>query len=701
MLTLAGTFRVQGHTIFRDLARDGQQWTPTSRVYVLQDRPQLARDSDGRPVFEAIRYRSSPAGNGPRGAVITLSIDLSIPPELIETVKQEVRTTLQLAPNSIVELAPLPVVAGSVALAFAAESGEADFVRRLGGNGPARLSGRERASFLVDLTEEAAALLWAALDANVEVLHARYDFDVRHVLGDTILRVWCDARQALTVIAGRLESGSLTPQDLRQVLHDEQIAGFEIVTEGILADEERKRLDELGATMLEQVLSEALFVIDPKTSGPGLETRNGRAQLRPWSEALSAQVNRRITQSSPAIGHLVVEDILPVARIKSELAERVREVELDSGASRVLDVSLHCTVNFDDDLIEQVKATLTSVGNSTAAPGEFVFRAGVTTARYRIDVPAGASHRYKLDALIYYQRDPEPFAIAYPESDAAVAVLDLDGVGVLTVDIGLGDVPFERIRQVKIEMSHPATGAVQELVLDGDHPTTRWRIVVRDQPRSYRRRAIWLLDDDSRVEDSWEETADAHWVLDAPARLRQGGEVLLISGGTFANVAQIVVELREGPADASSRFTFTAPGQSQTWRRPGSVLPGQPYETREVAIDRDGRVTETEWRSEDRPVLVVRDRTAFVVRILPRLLPLGAEYPLALLALQPVDGPDAATPTMLTVRDGSELSWTFRVADQEHHRYRHQVTLVSRTGVRQAGTWQDGDAALLVPRLPA
>ena len=120
-----------------------------------------------------------------------------------------------------------------------------------------------------------------------------------------------------------------------------------------------------------------------------------------------------------------------------------------------------------------------------------------------------------------------------------------------------------------------------------------------------------------------------------------------------------------------------------------------------MAIDRDGRVTETEWQSDDRPVIVVRDRSAFVVRILPRLLPLGAEYPIALLTLQPIDGPDAATSTMLTVRDASELSWTFRLADQEHHRYRHQVTLVSRSGVRQAGAWEDGEAALLVPRLPA
>ena len=701
MLTLAGSFRVEGHTIFRDVARDGQQWTPTSRIYVLPDRPQLARDSDGHPIFEAVRYRSSPAAEGPRGAVITLSIDLATSAELIESVKSAVRTTLQLAPDSIVELSPLPVVAGTVALAFAAESGEADFVRKLGGNGPARLSGRERASFLVDLTEDAAALLWAALEANVEVLHARYDFDVQHVLGDLVLRVWCDARQAHTLIAGRLESGSLTPQDLREVLRDEQVAGFEIVTERVLADDERKRLDALGATMLEQVLSEALFVVDAKNSGPGLETRSGRAALRPWSEAMSAQVNRRITQSSPAIGHLVVQDILPVARIKSELAERVRQVELDSGASHLLDVSLHCTVNFSDDQIERVKATVTPVGNIVAAPGEFVFRDGVATARYHIDLPTGASHQYKVDALIYYQRDPQPYAIAYPESDAALAVLDLDGVGVLSVDVGLGDVPFDRIRQVKIEMNHPATGAEDELILDADHPTGRWRTVVRDLPRTYRRRAIWLLSDDARVEEPWQETTDAHWALDAPARLRQGDEILLMSGGSFANVAQIVVELRETAADAASRFTFTAPAQSQTWRRDGSSSAGQPYERREVAIDRDGRVTETEWQSDDRPVIVVRDRSAFVVRILPRLLPLGPEYPIALLTLQPIDGPDAATSTMLTVRDASELSWTFRLADQEHHRYRHQVTLVSRSGVRQAGAWEDGDAALLVPRLPA
>jgi hypothetical protein len=701
MLTLAGSFRVRDHTIFRDVARTERQWAPTSRFYVLPDRPQLAHDADGRLLFEAVRYRGSPAADGPRGAVITLSIDLSISAELIDQLKEHIRTTLQLAQDSNVEIASVPVVAGTVALAFAAESGEADFVRRLGGNGNARLSGRERASFLIDLTEDAASLLWTALDANVDVLHARYEFDVQHVLGDLVLRVWCDARRAHTVIAGRLEGGSLTPQDLRQVLHDEQAAGYEIVSERVLANEERTRLDELGATMLEEVLSEALFALDSSGGGRGLDTRRGHATLRPFSEALSAQVNRQITQSSPVIGHLVVDDVLPLARIKSELAEHVREVELDSGASRVLDVTLQCTVNFADDQIERVKATITPLGGDTAAPGEFLFREGVAAGRYRVDVPADASHRYRIDALIYYQRDPQPYAIAYPESDRAIAVLDLDGVGVLTVDVGLGDIPFDRIRQVKVEMNHPATGAVEDVVLDVNRPTARWRTVVRDQPRIYRRRAVWLLNDDSRVEEPWEETTDLNWVLNAPARLRQGDDIVLISAGSFANVAQIVIELRGGQADVASRFTFTGPAQSQTWHRDGSTTAGQPYEMREVAVDRDGRVNETAWHLEDRPVIVVRDRTAFVVRIIPRLLPLGPDHPIALLTLQPVDGPDAANSTTLTLREGSDASWTFRIADPERHRYRHQVTLVARTGAQQAGSWQDGDAALLVPRLPA
>src|SRR5262249_59018549 len=90
----------------------------------------------------------------------------------------------------------MPFVSGTVALAFAGDTGASTLVNQVGGNGPARLMGNEQAAFAIDLTADGAALLASAIDRQLAVLHVRYDLVFEYHLDGVRLRVWCDARRA-------------------------------------------------------------------------------------------------------------------------------------------------------------------------------------------------------------------------------------------------------------------------------------------------------------------------------------------------------------------------------------------------------------------------------------------------------------------------------------------------------------------------
>lgn len=689
MLTIAGSFHVDGCTVFRDVVRRHDRWDVTSIFYAVPDRPRLALEADGAPAFDFLQYRRAADAPDASGGVVSLTVELAVADDRPALVRA-ITAALGAAAPAEVTFGVLPVTGGTVTLAFAGETGDTgagDFARKIGGTGPARLAGRERATFIVDLSADGAALLRGALDAGRDVLHARYAFDVAHVLGDIELRVWCDARGAHRIASSRSAAGSLSPAGLRDALVGEHLAGYELVSEQPMDAEHRRQLDALGATMLEQVLSEAF-----------LDDRGGTV---PWQDQLPSLVNRSYRESAPLVSSVVVEDVLAIAGTLPP--NRVRQIDLDGGRSSILDVTVHCTLGDEDDLVDTVKATLRYTRLNVEQRSELVFNRRNTTARVRADLAGPSERTYGLDALVYYSGETEPTRLTFPPSQSSIAVLDLDGLGVLRVDVALGDVPFDRVRHVTVDLAHEPQGRAHTFILDRDQPSGTWRTVIREHPRRWKHRAAWTLDDDMRIDGAWEESEGARLVLHAPDAARRIAQVQVVSAEPFDGVAQIAVRLRASADDVSPEdLVFTAAGQRKEWTVPRLTGQAIAYDVRETVVYTDGHVADREWRREDAPVLIVRDRGRFVVRILTRLLQLGPERPLALLALEPLDGSNAPLDrATLPLRDAADARWSFRVDAPDRHRYRHQLTLISRSGQRTSLPWQEAADEVLVLTPPA
>ena len=264
------------------------------------------------------------------------------------------------------------------------------------------------------------------------------------------LRVWCDVRTSLSVVGDRLAAGPLDPGALRTTLTTQKLAGTELTTQTALPPDDQATLERLGEQLLEAALAAALF--EPNGDGPAL------TRLRPYAAEMETHLNHTFTQSFPVELHAVLDGLIRLDGGAQALGDRVRQIDLDGGFFRVLEVKVFCTVDFASDPIETVKATFVYEASGSGGPvrrsAELVFRAGVPVQTFRFDLAAPDARAFRYDVDVWYRDSPEPLHLSYPAAEATVVVLDLDGLGVLDVDVELRDVPFEVVRSVVVDLRH-------------------------------------------------------------------------------------------------------------------------------------------------------------------------------------------------------------------------------------------------------
>jgi hypothetical protein len=694
VLTLAEGRHIGDFTVYRDSVYGTGGRSYTSTFYALPDTPRLARDAaTGGPEFDFLWYRTPPGHADQRaGGLVMLTVELAPTADERTLLEQEIAAAYAPELLDDIELLSIPFSDGQVALSFAGETGDGDVAAQVAGAGPARLAGGQRATFAVDMTQDGAALLWKSIEDGPGLFHVSYDLVFDAHLDDIELRVWCDVRSSLQIASTRLSAGALAPSTLRETLTTQRVAGTQLTTQRPLAPDDEERLRDLGQQLLEAALASALFERGSGAAPP---------RLRPYTTEMETTLNHTFTQSFPVRRHAVLDDVIRLDADAAQLGERLRRIDLDGGFFRIMEVSVHCTVDFEHDPIDVVQVAL--VYDATGPTGRVVrkrdmlFRDRMAPQTFRFDLAAPDERTYSYAADVHYS-DGATTRLSFAPTDATAVVLDLDGLGVLRVDVALRDVVFDIVQSVVVDLLHPPSGLTQRIILNGLRTSQTWEAVVGGSPGPYSYRVAWVTKD-GRTEQPWAEAVGTRLALDMPAELRPGAEVMLVAGGDFAGLAQIVVDLRAGPQDADvASLSFTDAGQTQSWR-PARSRPGPlSYELRTTIVRRDGSRETTDWRADDRPVIVVRDVLRFELSDIGRWVDFGGAVSLALVELTFDDEQTAIheRQTLVLHDRADEPRWSFRLGSPDRHTYRHRLTLVAPGGSRAVSEWHEAEASILV-----
>ena len=710
MITLTNALRVGACTVFRDVAHLNGARSYTKTFFVIADAPRLARDERGGPAFDFLCYRGAPGETADHaGGFVTLTTEWGPAPEDRAALIDGIRRALPSETLDAIAIVSVPFTSGTVALAVAGEdgSGPSDLARQVAGSGPARLIGSERATFGVDLTADGAALLLSALDSGLAMIKVHYDFVFDGRLDDTELHVWCDARRAYEVAARALAGGPSPARTIVDGLIAQRVAGVDVQSPSPLAAVQREALERLGQQLLTSALSSTLFdMTAPAGSGRDAGATGSVAGLHPVNAASDATLNHTFTESFPVEQHATGDALLTVGS-KAALGDRVRIVDADAGFFRVLEVKVYCTVRFDQSPVVAVIVRLAydAMGPSgrVASSTDFVFQDGspaVQTFRTITAAPDARSYRYTAEARVH---GAPPVTYDYGETDATAIVVDDAMTGVLRVSIALGDAPSDRVQSAIVDVEHPPTGAAARFVLDGASPTTEWYAAVGTAPATpYRYRVAWAATDGRRVEGDWQPSTARSLLLSAPADLLRRGEVLLLSAGDFAGIAQIVVGLRAAAAADATEFTFTAGGVAQKWRSPLLDPSALRYQARQTFVYATGQRRSLDWTDLDRPVFIVSDALRVDVQIVPRLLDFASRFNFAVIALAyEYAAANIHEQGSIVIRDGAEVRWSFHTASPARPTFQYELTLFPKQGPRIVLPRQESSDQVLVLRPPA
>jgi hypothetical protein len=656
----------------------------TEKCYVLADEPRLALDEDGGPALHATLFRSLAGGGATTtasgGGFVTLTVELGVTPEDRAWLRQSLAEQLGL-PN--VDLHDVPFVDGTVELSFAGEGVTGELTRRLVGNGPATLLPGQRASFLVQVGSDGAALLQQALTSATPLFHVGYDLGFEHALDGITLHVWCDGSRVYELTAALVKDRRVAPGELRDALAGLHAAGCQLTSDTPIAAADEAKLLAQGHALLEDMLARVLFRFDGADGRAGLARDGKVGTLRPPGELGSARFDYLFRDTFAVTSRTSTSTLLSMALDPAMRAERVTYVDLQA-SDQPLEVRVVCPVDFSDGAVVAVKVTLVAYDQSV----ELVFVGpGAQLARFGLENGQARSYRYRVS--IHFAADDRPLELDWVDTDATLLALPPESLGLLDLRVALGDVALETVGGVTVDVECAAAGVATQLLLDGATPEARWRAVTRSMtPARYRHRATWRTVDGRRIEEPWVESSARRLYLDAPRELRPGGKLLVLAEDDFSRVAQMVVELRATAGAHISELTFTAAGQSRSWATPASGH----YQLRTTIAYVDGTRRDGDWQERDATLLIVRDVSRFTVRVLPRLLDLGGTLLMAIVAFEAGGERGAIT---LTDRATSG-AWSFRTPDPARHDYRYTVTLIARDGSRRPQAPRDGAQEILV-----
>ena len=637
MLTLSQSRRFGSFTVFRDVTYQAGKPVYGPSFYVLPDAPRIAQDAEGNPAFDFLWFRGQAGQSSVQaGGIVTLTVDLSLTEEERETLLAELSAAYGLDRAARVELRSMPFKSGMVKLTYAAESGGGEFTHAIAGSGPARLAGSQRATFVADLNADGAALLWDALEKQADLFRVQFDFVFEHRLADTRMRIWCDAKKSHEVLGTRIGLGVDDPAKLRETLTEQRLAGIQIDSEQPLTAEHQEALEKAGHELLDSALASTFF--RPRAADEDLPKSQ---PLRPFSVSMEAALNMTFSESFPLEHNAVVESVLRLGRTRQEMGERIRRMDLDGGFFRIMEVPIHCTVDFGRDLISMVKVTVEYNGTSSTGTihrkGEFVFQEGVTLQTFRTDLASPDQTQYVYSVDVHYRGNPTPLHLTRPPTNAGAIVLDLDGLGILSVKAELRDVPLNLVKAAVVDFEYAPKNLSHRMILDGEQVAGEWQAVTQSPIGPYRYKADWALEDGRRIGGDWQESSRKLIYLDAPAHAIQKARVLAWQRATSLPWLR---SLSTCKAEPRPRCPNSSRSHALVRARFGSHRIHHKtefeYQYRRTLVYQDGSIRrlDPDWRIDTSPVLIVRDELRFEVEVVPRLLDLGGSLRFALLDLE-------------------------------------------------------------------
>jgi len=666
---------IKGFTVYHDDADEIQALqsggppsgdAPPRRFYVLPDKPAIAEDEQGNPIFSLIVYRRDeeridPARSGEDvgGGILTFTVELKVPDETFEAIRRELRMKVfgdASDPDRDVDLSYVPFLEGKVSVAVAGEAGDGgagnEFVRTMVGAGKVSGIGNNRKAVMVKLSQDGAALMSSIENLRTLPINVQYELSFEHRLQGVSMRVWLDMDSSYVLIQETLhqdkefDDGYLGLSEnhvsidkvthVTEILTRNKTAGVTVIPQtSEIDDETLVQLEKFGFDMLNKEMEKALQASPPPAE---LDRTYLESFVAIYGQSFNFSLDRRMVLVR---NHTVSANVGNVFQ-GGNLAEMIAFVDLRIGFFTFLKVPIRVNADFSKLPVDSVTVTVIYERQRFDGSGReervdsFNFTDGSTIQTFLAYANRLDDVTYDWSATVHYKGEHRNFTFNRKGVKDNFLVVDVGSLGMLQVDMGLGLVNIEKFPAARVSVRYrsQALGQMleQSFLLNKEKQSVSWTEVIHEtmSPEGYEYKVDWLNAGGEVVQGEWQRSTASRQRFDAP--VLGSFEIAVTPSGNFKDgndaLSTIGVSLRyrdeENHYTEEGRLVFTDEKQQQTWTVEMLNPDLRDYEYRYSLIYKDGVVKEVPedggWLKGQPGFLTVGEKYTLEVELFPTLL---------------------------------------------------------------------------------
>lgn len=743
MLRIDKVEQIEGITIYGDDRND-------HTFYLVPNQPRFRLDDEGKPIFRFLKYRSPvPREDGLAGGYCFFDVAFVVPDDRLERVRATLQRRLDEGGGRAreVQLGTITYTDGTSGLLLQESAGGA-LVEAIEDAGKPSLYGQNISAFSVEFTPEGATLFEQALQGKGGVLQVAYDLNFWAKLPPVTGRVFFRANEFERLVEsftseterrgffrrmGRWFRGGVMSdvrsarEEVSEVLRRREVAGVEFdFADAAMSDQQQNEIRAWGWETLADAVKRMAFP-PPGEEGPeddGDES-SGRSARRVEVPGNANDFERRITsrrlasfdqhytEQQAVVWNIAPQGTMPnITTLGVDPAEYFKEVDLDDPFFRSVAVPVQVNAPFEDLSIHSI-ATHFHYPPSGARES-YLFTSPDERKTFAFFVE-GEDKRYRYRYEVNFRDQGRAYEADERESEDQVRVINVDDTGVFAVDVGSGNVDFERVMSVEVAVRYEDTGAgvapiSEEVRLEAASDVQRIRrpiFTARDTP--YRYRIRYFLRDGRTLELDWRETNVREIFVNDPF-----GATALVSvravGDLEDEIQNIFLDLTyvdeaNGLRSEHSR-ALNASNPFFDWSFPVVDADAGILTYSGTIQYRDGRTRTIEQTQASERTIVVGDRIEdrLQVEVFSDLLPLD-ELRLARVSLTYRDEENGVTDTRSVVfrpgDDGRSKTVSFDLRDASRREYSWKGLYVLSNGGRvESAAVRTSDDAIF-PELPS
>ncbi len=555
----------------------------THKFYVVPEQPRFRLDDNGLPVFRFLKYRVPiDRGNGKKGGGFAFfDVEFTVPEAKLVKIKEALQGQVNRLYANNPTKAP-EVVLGNITYTQAKaglnlQSLTGELIQRVVNPGRPSMYGKNITSFSVEFSPEGATLFEQALQGKGGVAQVSYDLGFTAALPDVSAHVWFRASNFMSFYKQIDEQWSAWGEDSRyekvsEYFHKMQIGGTELDFRAVSQDPEtdRKLKDKIqdwaDRTLQDAVQRMVVGEIDPVkaneiTKPDGFENmtyselRTRVADFDQWYRQRQAITWTMAPQGTlPNITTLLGKDGQPL-----KWQDYSAVVDLDDPFFKTLNVAVQVNADFKDLPIYSVDAHLSYTQGTTHRVEDFSFKTPDDVFKFASYIENN-TYKYKYHYTVNYKGAAQTFKSPEVETDAKMLTINVDDLGVLSVDVLPGDLNFAQVAQAQVtlqyeDVTHGVNLIEASFTLTKDQREHRLqKLILQPRRNPIKYRVKYFMQDGREFQVDWRTTSAKQIFINDPFSATKSMGVRA-SGDLERRVDTIFVDLKY--EDPQNKFIQT------------------------------------------------------------------------------------------------------------------------------------------------